>query len=206
MVFSEERIEVSGKTVLWHKSCFSSYTCRKNLASVQLGMEESKERTVETTNVSSDTESSGRPATRMSLDATVNWELCLFCQQASYKKDRKLYNVVTYDACTKIKAAAKRQQDQRILTIVSHDEFVLIPYEGKYHKDCHNKYLKAQKKESGDGGKVSEYDSAFYKLIEKIDSKLQSGRALDMNYLNIRLFKWIWILMHQLRQPTGKRN
>ena len=34
-------------------------------------------------------------------------------------------------------------------------------------------------------GKVSEYDSAFYKLIEEIDSKLQSGRALDMNYLNI---------------------
>ena len=133
MVFSEERIEISGKTVLWHKSCFSSYTSRKNLASVQLGMEESEERTVETTNVSSNTESSGRPATRMSLDATVNWELCLFCQQVSYKKDRKLYKVVTYDTCTNIKAAAERQQDQRILTIVSHDEFVLIPYEGKYH-------------------------------------------------------------------------
>ena len=40
-------------------------------------------------------------------------------------------------------------------------------------------------KESEDGGKVSEYDSAFYKLIEEIDSKLQSGRALDMNYLSI---------------------
>ena len=62
---------------------------------------------------------------------------------------------------------------------------MLIPYEGKYHKGCHSKYLKAQKKESGDGGKVSEYDSAFYKLIEEIDSKLQSGGALDMNYLNI---------------------
>ena len=108
MVFSEERIEISGKTVLWHKSCFSSYTSRKNLASVQLGMEESEERTVETTNIRSNTESSGRPATQMSLDATVNWELCLFCQQASYKKDRKLYNVATYDACTKIKAAAER--------------------------------------------------------------------------------------------------
>ena len=34
-------------------------------------------------------------------------------------------------------------------------------------------------------GEVSEYDSAFYKLIEEIDSKLQSSRALDMNYLNI---------------------
>ena len=40
-------------------------------------------------------------------------------------------------------------------------------------------------KESEDGGKVSEYDSAFYKLIEEIDSKLQSGKALDMNYVNI---------------------
>ena len=78
-----------------------------------------------------------------------------------------------------------KMQDQRILTIVSHNEFMLIPYEGKYHKGCHSKYLKAQKKESGDGGKVSEYNSAFYKLIEEIDSKLQSGRALDMNYLNI---------------------
>ena len=62
---------------------------------------------------------------------------------------------------------------------------MLIPYEGKYHKGYHSKYLKAQKKESGDEGKVSEYNSAFYKLIEEIDSKLQSGRALDMNYLNI---------------------
>ena len=115
-------------------------------------MEESEERTVETTtNISNNTESSGHPATRMSLDATVNWELCLFCQQASYKKNRKLYNVVTYDACTKIKATAEKQQDQRILTIVSHDEFVLIPYEEKYHESCHSKYLKAQKKESGDG-------------------------------------------------------
>ena len=139
MVISEERIEISRKTALWHKSCFSSYTSRKNLASVQLGMEESEERTVETTNVSSNTQSSGLPATRRSLDATVNWKLCLFCQQASYKKDRKLYNVATYHACTKIKAAAERQQDQRILMIVLHDEFVLIRYEGKYHKGCHRK-------------------------------------------------------------------
>ena len=49
-------------------------------------MEESEERTAQTTNISSNTESSGRPAARMSLDATVNWELCLFCQQVSYKK------------------------------------------------------------------------------------------------------------------------
>ena len=62
---------------------------------------------------------------------------------------------------------------------------MLIPYEGKYHKGCHSKYLKAQKKERGDGGQVSEYVSAFYKLIEEIDSKLQSGRALDVNNLNI---------------------
>ena len=116
-------------------------------------MEESEERTLETTNISSNTESSGRPAIRVSLDATVNWELCLFCQQASYKTNKKLYNVETYDVCTKIKAAAKRQQNQRILSIVSHDEFVLMPYEGKCHKGCHSKYLKAQKKESGDGGK-----------------------------------------------------
>ena len=129
-------------------------------------MEESEEGTAETTNTSSNTASSGRPATRMSLDAIVNWKLCLFCQQASYKKNRKLCNVATYDVCTKIKAAAERQQDQRILPIVANDEFVLIPCDGKYHKGCHSKYLKAQKIESGDGGKVSEYDSAFYKLIE----------------------------------------
>ena len=112
-------------------------------------MEESEERTVETTNVSSNNESFGCLATRMSLDATVNWELCLFCQQASYKKERKLYNVATYDACTEIKAATERQQNQRFLRIVSHDEFVLIPYEGKYHKGCHSNYLKAQKKKAG---------------------------------------------------------
>ena len=153
-------------------------TSCKNQASVQLGMEESEERAAETTNIISNTESSGRPAIRMSLHAIVNWELCLFCQQASYKKNRKLYNVATYDVCTKFKAAAERQQDQRILTIVSHDEFVLIPYEGKYHKGCHSKYLKAQKKESGDGGQVSEYDSAFYKLIEEIDSKLQIWQSI----------------------------
>ena len=109
----------------------------------------------------------------------------LILPTSELQKYRKLYNIATYDVCTKIKAAAERQQDQRILTIVSHDGFVLIPYEGKYHKGCHSKYLKAQKNESGDGGKVSEYDSAFYKLIEEIDSKLQSGRALDMNYLNL---------------------
>ena len=112
-------------------------------------------------------------------------EAVLILPTSELQKNRKLYNVATYDVCTKIKAAAERQPDQRILTIVSHDEFVLIPYEGKYHNGCHSKYLKAQKKESGDGGKVSEYDSAFYKLIEEIDCKLQSGRALDMNYLNI---------------------
>ena len=56
------------------------------MASVQLGMEESGERTAETTNISNNTEPSGRPATLMSLDVAVNWELCLFCQQASYKK------------------------------------------------------------------------------------------------------------------------
>ena len=44
---------------------------------------------------------------------------------------------------------------------------------------------KHRKKKAGMGEKVSEYNSAFYKLIEEIDSKLQSGRALDMNYLNI---------------------
>ena len=109
----------------------------------------------------------------------------LILPTSKLQKNRKLYNVATYDVCTKFKAAVERQQDQRILTIISHDEFVLLPYEGQYHKGCHSKYLKAKKKESGDGGQVSEYDSAFYKLIEEIDSKLQSGIALDVNNLNI---------------------
>ena len=92
---------------------------------------------------------------------------------------------------------------------------MLIPYGGKYHKGCHSKYLKAQKKESEDGGKVSEYDSAFYKLTEEIDSKLQSSRALDMNYLNITFQNFLMDLdidasvastyrKEKLKKSTGK--
>ena len=67
-------------------------------------MEESEERAVETTtNINNNTESSGRPATRMSLDVTVNWELCLFCQQASYKKIESfiglVYTISDYFSC-----------------------------------------------------------------------------------------------------------
>ena len=68
--------------------------------------------------------------------------------------------------------------------VVSHNEFVLIPYEGNTTKVVTANTSKHRKRKRG-WGKVSEYDSAFYKLIEEIDSKLQSSRALHTNYLNI---------------------
>ena len=79
-----------------HKNCYSPFTSEFHIKYVTT----SKER-----NSSKETSSLKRQ--------TFNWkELCMFCGQKSYKKDKTMYRVSTFDFCETLESRVKEKEDQ----------------------------------------------------------------------------------------------
>ena len=69
--------------IKWHKNCYSSFTSEFHIKYAT---------TSEERNSSKETSSLKR--------LTFNWkQLCMFCGQKSYKKDKTMYRVSTFDFC-----------------------------------------------------------------------------------------------------------
>ena len=66
---------------------------------------------------------------------SFDWTKCIFCRNASRKKDYKPINIVTFEACNSIRAAAEARGDEELLPVLRTVD--LIASEGKYHKSCH---------------------------------------------------------------------
>ncbi|KAK3742554.1 hypothetical protein QZH41_003464 [Actinostola sp. cb2023] len=123
---------------------------------------------------------------------SFDWSKCLFCKNATRKKDRQLINIVTFEACNSIKESAEAREDHQLLDILQTINYDLIAAEGKYHKACHATYTsKVNIKRKQHDASIKEentFDEAFSQLLDTITQEFENGKAYDMNVL-LRMFK-----------------
>jgi len=159
--------DVDGKVVLWHSSCYERYTSKQNLRYCA---------TQSADNVQTERKKRG---------VLFDWESkCIFCKNATRKKDRQLINIVTYEACNSIKESAEAREDDELLTIIQ-SVTDLISAGGKYHKACHASYVSKTNIQRKHNTSTEEniFEEAFKRLLEIITPEIENGKAYDMNVL-----------------------
>ena len=160
------------KAILWHSSCYEAYTSKQNLRYCAC----------ETQSSSGVAQSQAR-GHRISFD----WSKCIFCKNATWKKDRKLINVATFEACNSIKESAEAREDHELSSVLQSVNYDLIAAEGKYHKACHASYISKvnikYKQRHASAIKENIFDQAFNCLLKTITPEIESGKAYDMNGL-----------------------
>ncbi|KAG0713835.1 hypothetical protein GWK47_015305 [Chionoecetes opilio] len=146
----------------YHRKCRSLFTMKKSLDSIL-----AKGVKIESASVD--------PRRRASRDAPstsrVYAKVCLFCEKSSkYMKAAKtrepLIQCVELRADEKIRRAATRKLNQRILGLLSRD---LVAAEGHYHKSCYKLFTKDDSPaaaRSGAGENQEESEGARYEEAE----------------------------------------
>lgn len=158
-------------SVKWHKSCYSSYTSNENVR-YQVSEIPPQEVTIPPST-----------PTLRSTTASINWKLCLVCQQVKCKGEKDLTLVVTKQVFTTLMQAAEHRRDEQMLTRIRNED--LIAVEAKYHRGCYQRYtVIVSSSKSSTGDEKSKYDEAFFNFIVEIGHKLSDeGRAYDMSTL-----------------------
>ena len=113
-----------GNDVLWHSSCYETYTSKHNLQyclSQPLSDDHQEPRTRHTS-------------------ISFDWSKCIFCKNSTRKKEKQLLRISTFEACNNIKQSAEAREDTDLLSILNSVNYDLIEAEGKYHKSCHASY------------------------------------------------------------------
>ena len=123
---------------------------------------------------------------------SFDWSKCIFCKNATWKRDRKLINITTFEACNSIKESAEAREDHELLSVLQTVNYDLIAAEGKYHKACHASYISKvnikHKQRDASIIKESTFDEAFNRLVKTITPEIENGKAYDMNGLLV-MFK-----------------
>lgn len=163
---TSELEDLKHRDVFWHNSCYASYTSTHNLQS-RIYPDACRE------------EPSNRRAKRLSFD----WSKCIFCRNASHKKDFKLINICTFEACHNIQSAAETRDDKDLLRLIQGVDLIAI--EGKYHKSCHASYVSKSNINSkcASDNPATAYDQAFSDVLEIIQPDILAGKAYTMNCL-----------------------
>lgn len=164
--------------VLWHSKCYAIITSKTNLESCR----KSK--------ISPSTLFECEPVvlnetkrqSRVSLPDFDKYS-CIFCKHKTYKKDKTLFNVCSFDACETIKAAAEVREDEEMLHLLRSINFDLIAAEVKYHSNCRSKYVSQRNIEKTGITSDNIYEIAFQSLISEIDDNITAGKAYDMGNL-----------------------
>ena len=130
-------------------------------------------------------ESTAKRVQRTSFD----WSKCFFCKNKTHKKDKKLINIATFEACESIKKAAETKNDEEMLHILRSVND-LIAAEAKYHKSCYGSYTSISnlRFQAPRDKEETKHDEAFNELISIITLKIEAGNAYDMNNL-LNIFK-----------------
>ncbi|CAB3983850.1 Hypothetical predicted protein [Paramuricea clavata] len=166
---------LTSREILWHNSCYASYTSERNLRSLSTGQTGSPQ-----VNEVSLKSQRNRPL--------IDWTKCIFCRNASRKRDFKLINIVTFEACNSIRTAAEARGKEELLPVLRTVD--LIASEGKNHKSCHASYVsKANIKSQCINGKpVNEYQDSFAEFLDIIRPEILKGKVYNTNYL-LQLYK-----------------
>lgn len=166
------------RDIVWHISCYKSYTSKRNLSFVK--HETSTSVVSSAASVPHEVESRSSRSKVASLD----WSLCMFCQKTKHKGTKVLINVTTFDAAKVIRSAADARGDDVMIHNIR--DVDLIAIEAKYHSICRSSYVsKSNLKHFKDEDTEEEcmYSLAFECLLEEINPGITSGRAYDMAFL-----------------------
>ena len=164
---------IEGKVILWHSSCYETYTSKQNL---QYCAAQS----------SSDVRPEGTKR-----GTPFDWSKCIFCKNATRKKDKQLIHIATFEASNGIREAAEAREDYELLGVLLSVNYDLIAKEGKYHKSCHASYVsKSTIKHKLDAATIGEnaFNEAFTRLVNIITPEIENGKAYDMNTI-LSMFK-----------------
>jgi hypothetical protein len=169
---------LSNQSVLWHSSCYESYTSKQNLRYIKNILLSSENENVAGESLAK---------SRRSSSSAIDWSTCLFCKRKTHKKVKKMISVATFGACQSIRSSAEIKGDEDMLHILRSVNFDLIAAEAVYHKACHASYVSktnlkyhAQKEESNP---QNVYEEAFLELVNSVENNIMSGKAYDMNTL-----------------------
>ncbi|CAG2257359.1 unnamed protein product [Mytilus edulis] len=185
--------------MVYHKSCYKSYTSEHNIAVF--------------TKRQNDALAGGSiqdsPVTSIltrSMSSPTNWSACIFCNKKSYKQDKKLFKIESDDRVTRITIAANHNGDLNLLHKINQDNFKQQAF---YHNQCIVKYLKSSNKDiEVIGNSTSEYESinttAFSKLISSInDDLLKNKKAFLLSSL---IEKFVLYLPENMRTSFTTRK
>ena len=161
--------------VHWHSNCYASYTSEQNIRYTT-----PSDPLKQTNRQDEDGDVSSR--TFRSEMAPVDWSNCLICKNKTYKKNRDLTNVRTFEACQTIRLAAERKGDTSMLHILNGVNGDLIAAEAKYHKNCFATYVSKKSTSCLAKGEAvdSPHERAFQELVIDLAAGIDQGRAYNM--------------------------
>jgi len=164
--------------VLWHASCYATYTSVQNIKYAS----SKATKVVEADSEKMSTEPS--PRVSRSSRAPHDWSKCMFCKKITHKKEKSLQNVSTFEAANNITQCAEAKGDEDMLRLLLGVSYDLVAAEAKYHKACFASYVSKSNLKSKafreEAGKESAYDKAFLEMASDITEGLESGKAYDM--------------------------
>lgn len=168
-----QRIEAeetsSQAKVVYHRSCYQSYTSSKNLTHAQKGKT--------TDHLDSTQASNEHLPTRTRTPSLADWSTCLVCNSRKRDKVHKIQTLVCQES---LLTAAKSRNDIQMLGRLEGVD--LIAVEAVYHGSCMASYVSkhnitgALKEEQ----RENTFQLAFDQLIQGIDQDLQKGTAFKM--------------------------
>ena len=77
--------------IKYHRSCYKAYTSRKNLKKIQIGKDQCS------TSSANHTVFESTCVKTRSTVLQLDWSKCLFCRQKSYKRDKQLRRVKSFE-------------------------------------------------------------------------------------------------------------
>ncbi|MES9881199.1 MAG: hypothetical protein ABW185_10000 [Sedimenticola sp.] len=128
----------------------------------------------------------------------------MFCEQKSFRKDKALICVASFEFCKTLEQRAEDKCDYAMQCKVG-DFSKLIANDARYHKACHSKYIVRRQKTPGDseaGTSNMPHTRALHDLFEEVKPHLDQGRALTMVDL---LAKYQHLLQRHVTEEEAKR-
>ena len=120
--------------MLYHRSCYKTYTSRRNCGFFKVTSADSGHKP----------DTSQVPLLNEQTDDTsTDIALCIFCGKQTFKKDRKLHKIKTAERLQNMKDTAEGQNDYKMSGLLSNATFI---EKAVYHSGCITQALVSFKK------------------------------------------------------------
>ena len=189
---SEDKENLLPEICVLHKNCYKSYTSKTNLQHVPRS-------SLKITADTSSTVHQANPAFTCSSTSPVQLNLCIICQNRSYRGDKRLQTCKSKSRQETIKQAALLKDDNVVLQRICGVNMGQL----RYHKGCMEKYARRNNDEVQESSISDTYDTAFQVVINKIDHELSNGSGFYLSSLTDELRKY---LKYENVESNGYRN